>query len=227
MAVLIDPPAWPAHGRLWSHLASDASFAELHAFALAAGVPRRAFEGDHYDVPEERYAGLVASGAVPVAGRELLRALQRSGLRLPKRRGELVLGSWPHGRLLPHSGPHRVDLVRSLLGPPSPPAATLGLALRGGNVALVEDDLPVVRPDAGRALAHVRARSERDGRRWYLALRRVSADDLGGPEVRWTTPEQMRRSRVSQYWWPAIDRELETGGTIVPGGRDESFPMRR
>jgi Protein of unknown function (DUF4031) len=23
VAVLIDPPGWPAHGRLWSHLASD------------------------------------------------------------------------------------------------------------------------------------------------------------------------------------------------------------
>ena len=30
MAILIDPPRWPAHGRLWSHLISDASLDELH-----------------------------------------------------------------------------------------------------------------------------------------------------------------------------------------------------
>ena len=91
MAVLIDPPLWPAHGRRWSHLASDASLVELHAFAARAGIPERGFEGDHYDVPEERYADTVAAGAMPVSSRELLRRLQDSGLRRPKRRGEKVL----------------------------------------------------------------------------------------------------------------------------------------
>ncbi len=61
MALLIDPPAWGAHGRLWSHLISDTSLAELHYFAGALGIPRRAFEGDHYDIPEERYAAVLAS----------------------------------------------------------------------------------------------------------------------------------------------------------------------
>ena len=28
--ILIDPPMVPAHGRLWSHLVSDASYDELH-----------------------------------------------------------------------------------------------------------------------------------------------------------------------------------------------------
>ena len=51
MALLLDRPAWPAHGRLWSHLVSDTSLEELHAFARLAGVPSRSFEGDHYDVP--------------------------------------------------------------------------------------------------------------------------------------------------------------------------------
>ena len=36
MTVLIDPPAWPAHGTVFSHLVSDASLEELHAFARAA-----------------------------------------------------------------------------------------------------------------------------------------------------------------------------------------------
>ena len=26
MSILIDPPVWPAHGTVWSHLASDASY---------------------------------------------------------------------------------------------------------------------------------------------------------------------------------------------------------
>ncbi|NII40367.1 hypothetical protein E9228_001003 [Curtobacterium flaccumfaciens] len=85
MTVLIDPPAWPAHDTLWSHLVSDSSYDELHAFADRAGVPRRAFDHDHYDVPQSRYAELVASGAAPVTGRELVLRLIASGLRVPQR----------------------------------------------------------------------------------------------------------------------------------------------
>ena len=47
MTVLIDPPAWPAHGTVFSHLVSDASLEELHAFARAAGLSERAFDRDH------------------------------------------------------------------------------------------------------------------------------------------------------------------------------------
>ncbi|WP_344881118.1 DUF4031 domain-containing protein [Zhihengliuella alba] len=85
MALYIDPPAWPAHGTLFSHLVSDASLEELQAFAERAGLPPRAFDRDHYDVPERRYEQLVALGAVPVSGRELVRRLIRSGLRVPAR----------------------------------------------------------------------------------------------------------------------------------------------
>ena len=63
MTVLIDPPQWPAHGTLWAHLVSDESLDELHDFAEAAGIPQRAFDHDHYDVPEEKYALLVQRGA--------------------------------------------------------------------------------------------------------------------------------------------------------------------
>lgn len=83
--MLVDEPIWPAHGRLWAHLVSDASLAELHEFAAAAGLPQRGFDHDHYDVPAERIAELVERGAVAVSGRELLRALQRSGLRVRQR----------------------------------------------------------------------------------------------------------------------------------------------
>jgi len=54
VTVLIDPPLWPRHGTVWGHLVSDTSYAELHAFAERAGLPRRAFDRDHYDVPDER-----------------------------------------------------------------------------------------------------------------------------------------------------------------------------
>ncbi|MEC5179630.1 DUF4031 domain-containing protein [Arthrobacter sp. CG_A4] len=86
MAVYLDPPLWPAHGTHFSHLISDKSLEELHAFAAAAGIPERAFDGDHYDVAEARYSGLVAAGAVPVEGRVLVRKLIASGLRIPARR---------------------------------------------------------------------------------------------------------------------------------------------
>ena len=66
MAILIDPPRPEAHGRRWSHLVSDSSLDELHEFAHAAGIPRRAFEGDHYDLPEAWWDRAVASGADPV-----------------------------------------------------------------------------------------------------------------------------------------------------------------
>ena len=84
MTVYIDPPTWPGHGRLWSHLVSDESYAELHAFARQLGIPERAFERDHYDVIEERYASALAAGAVPISSRELVRRLTAAGLRRRK-----------------------------------------------------------------------------------------------------------------------------------------------
>lgn len=86
MSILIDDPAWPAHDTLWAHLVSDASYDELHAFAARNGIPRRAFDHDHYDVPQARWADLVAAGAVPVTGLDLARRLERSGLRVSQRR---------------------------------------------------------------------------------------------------------------------------------------------
>jgi hypothetical protein len=119
--LLIDEPRWPAHGRLWSHLVSDTSFAELHAFADALGLPPRSFEGDHYDVPAERYEAVLAAGARPVSMRQLVTALHASGLRRPKRKGERVLSS----TFMPDDGSRalaRLDLLASTL--PAPVAPT-------------------------------------------------------------------------------------------------------
>jgi hypothetical protein len=86
VALLIDPPVWPWRGRRWSHLVSDVSHDELHAFVAAElGIPRRVFQGDHYDVPEDLYDVAVAAGAQPVECRELLTRLVGAGLRVKKR----------------------------------------------------------------------------------------------------------------------------------------------
>ena len=87
MALMIDPPVWPWRGRRWSHLVSDVSYDELHAFVQGElGIPRRAFQGDHYDVPEELHDVAVAAGAQAVGGRELLSRLMAAGLRRKKPR---------------------------------------------------------------------------------------------------------------------------------------------
>ena len=84
MTLLIDPPNAPGHGRMWSHLASDSDFEELHRFAAALGIPPRGFDRDHYDIPAERYDDVVAAGAVPVSSRELITRLKAAGLRRRK-----------------------------------------------------------------------------------------------------------------------------------------------
>lgn len=86
MTLLIDPPNASGHGRMWSHLASDESFDELHDFARTLGIPARGFDGDHYDVPSDWYDDVVAAGAVPVSSRELIARLHAAGLRRRKRR---------------------------------------------------------------------------------------------------------------------------------------------
>lgn len=82
MAILIDEARWWWRGRKWCHLVSDVSYDELHEFAQRAGIPRRGFQGDHYDIPEEYRAGMLEAGAVHVESRELVRRLRGAGLRL-------------------------------------------------------------------------------------------------------------------------------------------------
>jgi hypothetical protein len=82
--ILVDPAIWPHRDRLWAHLVSDVSYDELHTFAEALGIPRRAFQGDHYDIPTELRDKAIAIGAVEVTSRELLQRLVAAGLRRRK-----------------------------------------------------------------------------------------------------------------------------------------------
>jgi hypothetical protein len=82
--ILVDEPRWPARGRLWSHLVSDLSYEELHVFAEMLGAPRRAFDRDHYDIPDARFASALWLGATLLPSRELAFRLRVSGLRRPK-----------------------------------------------------------------------------------------------------------------------------------------------
>lgn len=84
-------------GRRWSHMVSDTSEDELHAFATRIGLKRSWFQGRpkasaaHYDLTPSRRARAVALGAVEVSSRELV-ARNFDGLR---RRGCAACGRVP------------------------------------------------------------------------------------------------------------------------------------
>jgi Protein of unknown function (DUF4031) len=84
VVIMVDPPNVESRGRRWSHVASDSSFEELHAFAVAARIPERGFDRDHYDIPAEHYDAVVSLGAEPVSSRELVARLTAAGLRRRK-----------------------------------------------------------------------------------------------------------------------------------------------
>ena len=119
MTLLIDPPNAAGHGRLWSHLASDASYDELHVFAAALGIPRRGFDRDHYDIPAERYDSVVAAGVTPVSSRELIRRLTAAGLR---RRKADVLRPKPPGHSLVRPPRLRAGDAVAVVSPSGPVA---------------------------------------------------------------------------------------------------------
>ncbi len=137
MTIWIDHPAWPAHGRLWSHLVSDTSYAELHAFAEAHGIPRRGFEGDHYDVPQGAYADLVAAGARPTTSGHIVSLLETARLRLRKRRGERGIAR-ALDVVFPDGSVADVDMVASETEPPGAGTFASAVLIResGGRYAV-------------------------------------------------------------------------------------------
>lgn len=134
VAILLDDARWPAHGTRWAHLVSDASLAELHAFARRAGLPQRSFDLDHYDVPGAWRERLLAAGAQHVSAHELIARLRASGLRVtgaerPARRRAELQHQWvalvPQAPVVgvellerwsePHRRYHGLDHLRAIL----------------------------------------------------------------------------------------------------------------
>jgi hypothetical protein len=83
VSVLVDPlREYPDAGLRWTHwchMVSDVDFEELHAFAARLGIPRRGFQGDHYDLPPHVRERAVALGAHEVGTGELV--LRMAGAR--------------------------------------------------------------------------------------------------------------------------------------------------
>ena len=93
MTLLVDDCRWWFRGRQWCHLVSDESLDELHVFAEQLGVPRRVFQGDHYDLHEELRIDAVVLGAREVTSRELVVRLRVAGLRLSPASRRATTGS--------------------------------------------------------------------------------------------------------------------------------------
>jgi hypothetical protein len=103
MPVLVDPLREYPHARLsvrhWCHLAVDGAFDELHAFADRLGIPRRRFQGDHYDLPPHLRARAIQLGAEEVSTGELLRRM--AGPRGERARRRAARGKEPERGLEP------------------------------------------------------------------------------------------------------------------------------
>jgi hypothetical protein len=82
VTILIDEARWWFQGKKWCHMVSDVSYDELLEFTDALDIPRRAFQGDHFDIPQEYREAMIDAGAMEVESRELLRRLRGAGLRL-------------------------------------------------------------------------------------------------------------------------------------------------
>lgn len=166
MAILIDPPMWPAHGTLWSHLISDRSYAELHGFARLLSLPRRGFDLDHYDVPASLHTRAIELGATPVDSREVVRRLRTAGLRVkaatraavrPARRAEYLRGEWVRLASLPglegaaQNQDEWLELGASLLARWNEPHRRYHDELHLEDVLLALDHLTVRGEDVGAA----------------------------------------------------------------------------
>jgi hypothetical protein len=85
--VYVDDAVHPWRGRRWAHLMAD-TLDELHAFAEALGLPRRAFQdkrsGAHYDIDAALREHALRLGAVAISrhtDRERVRAIIRHAKR--------------------------------------------------------------------------------------------------------------------------------------------------
>ena len=93
MTIYVDQCRWSHKDHYWCHMVSDVSIEDLHGFAAHLGVPRRAFHGDHYDLPQHVRDLAMVHGAIEVSSREVVGVLTRTGLRMsPAQRRAYVDG---------------------------------------------------------------------------------------------------------------------------------------
>lgn len=73
MTVYVDDmyryPLGQFRGMRMSHMIADTE-AELHGMAAAIGMQRHWYQGDHYDLNEERRAAAIRAGALPITLRQ-------------------------------------------------------------------------------------------------------------------------------------------------------------
>ncbi|MGN6301910.1 MAG: hypothetical protein ACTHN8_12565, partial [Angustibacter sp.] len=158
-------------------------------------------------------------GALPVASRDLLRALQRGGLRRPKRKGERVIASQPVGEAL------WWDLLASRLAAPvpAPVVVLVQRSTRHGPEVLAWRDggawdllSPQVAAAAGadvasgRACGHERTAPLRDGApdlgraTWRTVLRADVASSMDLPDgTRWLGAPDVAVD--PPRWWPLVE----------------------
>ncbi len=89
MSVYVDDAVTLWRGERWAHLMAD-TLDELHLFAAALGLPRRAFQnktsGAHYDVTAALRDEAIALGAIAIS-RHRDRAQVRAVIRNAKAQG--------------------------------------------------------------------------------------------------------------------------------------------
>jgi predicted kinase len=165
MAILVDElreyPGTALPFRSWCHMATDAGFDELHAFAARLGLRRAWFQGDHYDLPPHGRAAAVALGAEEVGTAELL--LRMAGPRGDRARRRSLAPAgvvWLRGGEGPAVLRYPPGALVAIGGPPGAGKSTLAARAVGGRV-------PVLDPD------DVRARA---GGEWGDALRTWRAE---------------------------------------------------
>jgi len=201
--VLVDPPLWPAHGTLWSHLVSDSSLAELHTFAADAGLPARSFDLDHYDVPASRHSELEDRGARAVDAGTLVRRLRASGLRRTERERiaevEGLRAAWAGLRPVP--APYG---SRTTTAPDAAPTAAPTTAGPDAWTA-VGDDLVARWGEKGR-LHHGRTHL-----REVLDAVALLADDVA-------TPEEALRASLAAWFHDAVHSSGRRRDDPLPGG---------
>ena len=89
MSVYVDDAVTLWRGERWAHLMAD-TLDELHLFAAALGLPRRAFQnktsGAHYDITAALRDEAIALGAIAIS-RHSDRAQVRAVIRNAKAQG--------------------------------------------------------------------------------------------------------------------------------------------